>query len=211
MHCPQVSGGRLFDGWDRLAHIRKPLIAAVNGLALGGGCELALMCDVVVAGQSAAFGQARLFLVERVLLHHLTFQIACLKSVLLWTCCDRCAAYGVVIRCLPVMCGSHIQPAFEVVFYQLVVSLARTSHSMHSTCGLKRQSSASNLYSVADSLILPILYLPLLVATHRYPITAAGASLGRHPRHGRLPKAGPPHRAHQSYGRHSHRRADFAA
>jgi enoyl-CoA hydratase len=43
--------------WGRLARIRLPLVAAVAGIALGGGCELALLCDLVVAGDDAVFGQ----------------------------------------------------------------------------------------------------------------------------------------------------------
>lgn len=43
--------------WERLKSVRKPVIAAVAGFALGGGCELAMMCDFIIAGDTAKFGQ----------------------------------------------------------------------------------------------------------------------------------------------------------
>jgi enoyl-CoA hydratase len=44
-------------GWERVAQCRKPVIAAVAGFALGGGCEVAMMCDIVIATETARFGQ----------------------------------------------------------------------------------------------------------------------------------------------------------
>jgi enoyl-CoA hydratase len=52
-----VFGSDFFAAWGKLADVRTPLIAAVAGHALGGGCELAMMCDVLIAADTAKFGQ----------------------------------------------------------------------------------------------------------------------------------------------------------
>ncbi|MDH0747771.1 enoyl-CoA hydratase [Pseudomonas sp. GD03842] len=57
LNYPQIYLDDLFSDSDRVASRRKPMIAAVSGFALGGGCELALMCDFILAADSARFGQ----------------------------------------------------------------------------------------------------------------------------------------------------------
>ena len=51
-----------FAQWDGISQIRKPIIAVVSGYALGGGCELALMCDFILASKTAKFGQPEISL-----------------------------------------------------------------------------------------------------------------------------------------------------
>src|SRR3974390_89159 len=53
----QAYGSNFAADWDRAAHGRKPIVAAGGGFALGGGCELAVHCDIIIAADTAEFGQ----------------------------------------------------------------------------------------------------------------------------------------------------------
>ena len=49
-------------GWEKVSQVRKPIVAAVAGFALGGGCEMAMMCDFIIAADNAKFGQPEILL-----------------------------------------------------------------------------------------------------------------------------------------------------
>lgn len=55
-------GDFITKGWEKVASLRKPIIASVSGYALGGGCEIAMMCDLIIASHTAKFGQPEITL-----------------------------------------------------------------------------------------------------------------------------------------------------
>mmetsp|Transcript_14965 Transcript_14965/g.44858 ORF Transcript_14965/g.44858 Transcript_14965/m.44858 type:complete len:276 (-) Transcript_14965:31-858(-) len=59
---PATYAEDMFASWQDVASLRTPTIAAVNGFALGGGCELAMMCDIMICGAAAKFGQPEILL-----------------------------------------------------------------------------------------------------------------------------------------------------
>ncbi|MDD1780048.1 enoyl-CoA hydratase-related protein [Enterovibrio sp. ZSDZ35] len=60
MSYQEMTATDYFAGWEAISRIRTPIVAAVAGYALGGGCELAMMCDTIFAAESALFGQPEL-------------------------------------------------------------------------------------------------------------------------------------------------------
>ncbi|GCE47749.1 enoyl-CoA hydratase [Thermosporothrix hazakensis] len=109
-----------FEGWKRIKQIKKPTIAAVGGYALGGGCELAMLCDMIVASENARFGQPEIAIgvipgaggtqrLARTLGKYRTMEMVLTGAQVT---AQEMAALGLVNRVVPR--GEHLQAALEL-------------------------------------------------------------------------------------------------
>ena len=109
-----------FEAWERLRRIHIPMIAAVNGYALGGGCELALHCDMIVASENASFGQPEVAIgiipgaggtqrLARTLGKYRTMEMVLTGALV---SAQELANYGLVNRVVPQ--GEHLTEAIKL-------------------------------------------------------------------------------------------------
>ena len=113
-----LTGG--FAAWERIKRIHTPLIAAVNGYALGGGCELAMHCDMIIASESARFGQPEISIgvipgaggtqrLARTLGKYRTMEMVLTGAPI---SAQEMAAHGLVNRVVPK--GEHLTEALKL-------------------------------------------------------------------------------------------------
>src|SRR5207247_2324245 len=109
-----------FEQWLRIKRVRKPVIAAVGGYALGGGCELAMLCDMIVASENARFGQPEILLgvipgaggtqrLARTLGKYRTMEMVLTGAQV---SAQEMAAHGLVNRVVPK--GEHLNEAIKL-------------------------------------------------------------------------------------------------
>jgi enoyl-CoA hydratase len=109
-----------FEAWERIKRVHKPVIAAVNGYALGGGCELALHCDIIIASENARFGQPEIGIgiipgaggtqrLARTLGKYRTMEMVLTGAQI---SAQEMAAYGMVNHVVPK--GEHLSEALKL-------------------------------------------------------------------------------------------------
>jgi enoyl-CoA hydratase len=120
--------------WDHIGRIRKPIIAAVSGYALGGGCELAMLCDIIIAADNAKFGQPEIKLgilpgaggTQR--LPRAIGKAKAMEMALTGKMIDAQEAerYGLVSRVVPVdeLMNESIKTAIQICSYSQIATMA---------------------------------------------------------------------------------------
>ncbi len=109
-----------FEAWQRISKVHKPLIAAVGGYALGGGCELAMRCDMIIASENARFGQPEINIgvipgaggtqrLARVLGKYRTMEMVLTGTMV---SAQEMADHGLVNRVVPA--GEHLSEALKL-------------------------------------------------------------------------------------------------
>lgn len=121
-----------FSTWDQIKKTRKPIIAAVSGFALGGGCELAMTCDMIIATETAKFGQPEI-------------KIGTMPGAGGTQRLTR--AIGKVRAMEMVLTGKFIS-AEEALQYGLVNRIVPAELMMHETLGLAKQIAAQSPVAV---------------------------------------------------------------
>ncbi|KIP05640.1 hypothetical protein PHLGIDRAFT_25001 [Phlebiopsis gigantea 11061_1 CR5-6] len=117
-----VYSNKFIENWGEIARLRKPVIAAVSGYALGGGCELALMCDIILASPTATFGQPEISIgvipggggtqrLARVIGKSRTMELTLTGRNV---SADEAAAWGMVSRVVPPEEGTVVEAAVKL-------------------------------------------------------------------------------------------------
>lgn len=126
-------GNFITNGWEQITYCRKPVIAAVAGFALGGGCEVAMMCDFIIAADNAKFGQPEIKLgtipgaggtqrLTRLVGKSLAMDL-CLTGRMMGA--DEAKSAGLVARVVPVdkMLDEALEAAATIASYSMPVTM----------------------------------------------------------------------------------------
>jgi enoyl-CoA hydratase len=158
-------GANFFAGYDRVTATRKPWIAAVNGFALGGGCELAMMADFIIAGDAAKFGQPEIKLAVTPGMggsQRLTRAIGKAKAM------EMCLTGRMMDAAEAERAGlvSRVVPAASLLEEALAVATAIASFSLPSVMMLKESVNRAYETPLSEGLLFERRAFHSLFATH---------------------------------------------